>query len=88
MTTEAYRAAINKLETIKDFVKGIDFDYNCLEEIRDAEESLKQAQKDREDEFPDHPDPGTQPADSSNVRIFRIPRAETSTCSCYEYRTR
>ena len=51
MTTEAYRAAINKLETIKDFVKGIDFDYDRLEEIRDAEESLKQAQKDLEDEL-------------------------------------
>ena len=51
MTTEAYRAAINKLETIKDFVKGIDFDYDRLEEIRDAEDSLKQAQKDLEDEL-------------------------------------
>ena len=51
MTTEAYRAAINKLETIKDFVNGIDFDYDRLEEIRDAEESLKQAQKDLEDEL-------------------------------------
>ena len=51
MTTEAYRAAVNKLETIKDFVNGIDFDYDRLEEIRDAEESLKQAQKDLEDEL-------------------------------------
>ena len=51
MTTEAYRAAINKLETIKDFVNGIDFDYDALEEIRDAEDSLKQAQKDLEDEL-------------------------------------
>ena len=51
MTTEAYRAAINKLETIKDFVNGIDFDYDALEEIRDAEEELKQAQKDLEDEL-------------------------------------
>ena len=51
MTTESYRAAINKLETIKDFVNGIDFDYDRLEEIRDAKESLKQAQKDLEDEL-------------------------------------
>ena len=51
MTTESYRAALNKLETIKAFVEGIDFDYNALEEIRDAEESLKQAQKDLEDEL-------------------------------------
>ena len=51
MTTEAYRAALNKLETIKEFVEGIDYDYNALEEIRDAEESLKQAQKDLEDEL-------------------------------------
>ena len=51
MTTESYRAALNKLETIKAFVEGIDYDYNALEEIRDAEESLKQAQKDLEDEL-------------------------------------
>ena len=51
MTTESYRAAINKLETIKDFVNGIDYDYDALEEIRDAKESLKQAQKDLEDEL-------------------------------------
>ena len=51
MTTESYRAAINKLQTIKEFVEGIDYDYNALEEIRDAEESLKQAQKDSEDEL-------------------------------------
>ena len=51
MTTESYRAALNKLETIKEYVEGIDFDYDRLEEIRDAEESLKQAQKDLEDEL-------------------------------------
>ncbi len=51
MTTESYRAALNKLETIKEYVNGIDFDYDRLEEIRDAEESLKQAQKDLEDEL-------------------------------------
>ena len=51
MTTESYRAALNKLETIKAFVKGIDYDYNALESLRDAEESLKQAQKDLEDEL-------------------------------------
>ena len=51
MTTAAYRAALNKLETIKEYVNGIDFDYDRLEEIRDAEESLKQAQKDLEDEL-------------------------------------
>ena len=51
MTTESYRAALRKLETIKAFVEGIDYDYNALEEIRDAEESLKQAQKDLEDEL-------------------------------------
>ena len=51
MTTEAYRAAINKLETIKEYVDGIDYDYNALESLREAEESLKQAQKDLEDEL-------------------------------------
>ena len=51
MTTESYRAALNKLETIKEYINGIDFDYDRLEEIRDAEESLKQAQKDLEDEL-------------------------------------
>ena len=51
MTTEAYRAALNKLETIKEYVEGIDYDYNALEEIRDAEESLKQVQKNLEDEL-------------------------------------
>ena len=51
MTTEAYRAALNKLETIKEYVNGIDFDYDRLEEIRDAEESLKQVQKNLEDEL-------------------------------------
>ena len=51
MTTEAYRAALNKLETIKELVKGIDYDYNALESLRDAKESLQQAQKDLEDEL-------------------------------------
>ena len=51
MTTEAYRAAHNKLQTIKEFVEGIDFDYNALESLRDAKESLQQAQKDLEDEL-------------------------------------
>ena len=51
MTTESYRAALNKLETLKEFVNGIDFDYDRLEEIRDAEESLKQVQKYLEDEL-------------------------------------
>ena len=51
MTTEAYRAALNKLETIKEYVEGIDFDYNALESLRDAKESLQQAQKDLEDEL-------------------------------------
>ena len=51
MTTEAYRAALNKLETIKEYVNGIDFDYDRLEEIRDAKESLQQAQKDLEEEL-------------------------------------
>lgn len=45
MTTESYRAALNKLETIKEYVNGIDFDYDRLEKIRDADESLKQVQK-------------------------------------------
>ena len=48
MTTEAYRAALNKLETIKEYVNGIDFDYDRLEEIRDAKESLQQVQKNLE----------------------------------------
>ena len=51
MTTESYRAAFNKLETIKEFVEGIDYDYNALESLRDAKESLQQAQKDLEDEL-------------------------------------
>ena len=51
MTTAAYRAALNKLETIKEYIKGIDYDYNALEELRDAKESLQQAQKDLEDEL-------------------------------------
>ena len=51
MTTESYRAALNKLETIKEFVNGIDYDYNALETLRDAKESLQQAQKDLEDEL-------------------------------------
>ena len=51
MTTEAYRAALNKLETIKEYVNGIDFDYDRLEEIRDVKESLQQAQKDLEDKL-------------------------------------
>ena len=51
MTTESYRAALRKLETIKEFVEGIDYDYNALEELRDAKESLQQAQKDLEDEL-------------------------------------
>ena len=51
MTTESYRAALNKLETIKEFVNGIDFDYDRLEEIRDAKESLKQVQSNLEDEL-------------------------------------
>ena len=46
MTTESYRAALNKLETIKEFVEGIDYDYNALEEIRDAKESLIERPKD------------------------------------------
>ena len=51
MTTESYRAALNKLQTIKEFVEGIDYDYNALESLRDAKESLQQAQKDLEDEL-------------------------------------
>ena len=46
MTTAAYRAALNKLETIKEYVNGIDFDYDRLEEIRDAEDSLIERPKD------------------------------------------
>ena len=48
MSTEDYQAALNKLDTIKAYVEGIDYDYNLLESLRDADEALQQAQKDLE----------------------------------------
>ena len=45
MTTDAYKAAISKLEQIEDFVKGIDFDYDELNKINEAKEELASSLK-------------------------------------------
>ena len=45
MTTDAYKAAISKLEQIEDFVKGIDFDYEELNKINEAKEELDSSLK-------------------------------------------
>ena len=45
MTTDAYKAAISKLEQIEDFVKGIDFDYDELNKINEAKEELESSIK-------------------------------------------
>ena len=49
MTTDAYKAAISKLEQIEDFVKGIDFDYDELNKINEAKEELESSIKKLED---------------------------------------
>ena len=49
MTTDAYKAAISKLEQIEDFVKGIDFDYEALDKIKEAKEELDSSLKKLED---------------------------------------
>lgn len=45
MTTDAYKAAISKLEQIEDFVKGIDFDYEALDKIKETKEELDSSLK-------------------------------------------
>ena len=45
MTTESYRAALNKLETIKEFVEGIDYDYEELDKIKETKEELDSSLK-------------------------------------------
>ena len=45
MTTDAYKAAVSKLEQIEDFVKGIDFDYDELNKINEAKEELASSLK-------------------------------------------
>ena len=49
MTTDAYKAAISKLEQIEDFVKGIDFDYEALDKIKETKEELDSSLKKLED---------------------------------------
>lgn len=49
MTTDAYKAAISKLEQIEDFVKGIDFDYEALDKIKETKEELASSLKKLED---------------------------------------
>lgn len=49
MTTDAYKAAISKLEQIEAFVKGIDFDYEALNKINEAKEELASSLKNLED---------------------------------------
>ena len=40
-----------------------------------------EVEKDREDEFPDHPDPGTQPPDPPDVRGAGVPGADVKNAS-------
>ena len=49
MTTDAYKAAASKLEQIEDFVKGIDFDYEALDKIKETKEELDSSLKKLED---------------------------------------
>lgn len=49
MTTDAYKAAVSKLEQIEDFVKGIDFDYEALDKIKETKEELDSSLKKLED---------------------------------------
>ena len=49
MTTDAYKAAVSKLEQIEDFVKGIDFDYEELNKIKETKEELDSSLKKLED---------------------------------------
>ncbi len=45
MTTDAYKAAVSKLEQIESIVKGIDFDYEALDKIRETKEELDSSLK-------------------------------------------
>ena len=45
MTTDAYKAAVSKLEQIESIVKGIDFDYEALDKINEAKEELASSLK-------------------------------------------
>ncbi len=49
MTTDAYKAAASKLEQIESIVKGIDFDYEELNKIKETKEELASALKKLED---------------------------------------
>ena len=45
MTTDAYKAAVSKLEQIESIVKGIDFDYEALDKIKETNEELDSSLK-------------------------------------------
>ena len=45
MTTDAYKAAVSKLEQIESIVKGIDFDYEELDKIKETKEELDSSLK-------------------------------------------
>jgi DNA repair ATPase RecN len=49
MTTDAYEAAASKLEQIESIVKGIDFDYEALDKIKETKEELTSSLKKLED---------------------------------------
>ena len=49
MTTDAYKAAASKLEQIESIVKGIDFDYEELDKIKETKEELDSSLKKLED---------------------------------------
>ena len=49
MTTDAYKAAVSKLEQIESIVKGIDFDYEELNKIKETKEELDSSLKKLED---------------------------------------
>ena len=49
MTTDAYKAAASKLEQIESIVKGIDFDYEALDKIKETEEELASSLEKLED---------------------------------------
>lgn len=49
MTADAYKAAVSKLEQIESIVKGIDFDYEALNKIKETKEELASSLKKLED---------------------------------------
>lgn len=49
MTTDAYKAAVSKLEQIESIVKGIDFDYEELNKLKETEEELASSLEKLED---------------------------------------